>query len=204
MERSLPLPYNGVPKYACQHVLQRSLLGFVEWAFGDEGISSLQVIIIGDYAHGDCILEHNFIMVRDEHEDSGFRLVDVREDESALVLHENRRLIGACPVTLPPTAAAELKQERDGAGLAYWPPGSSQRQPVAEFDDDDDDDDDPDTADDQDQPTEEEAEADEAASDDATEESGDGSDETNPDGPEAHESSDEPDDDESEQTEAED
>ena len=77
--------------------LRPELLRFARWAFGPDGIPSLQAIALGDYAHGRIHRSENFFFVRDTETGRRFRYVDTHESMVGTIYSKYRELLEACP-----------------------------------------------------------------------------------------------------------
>lgn len=79
--------------------LRPELQRFASWAFGPHGILSLQVIAVGDYAHGGRDMRgNNFFLCRYTEEGRRFRHLAAYELTARTVYAEYRNVLEACPV----------------------------------------------------------------------------------------------------------
>lgn len=74
------------------------LRDFAGWAFGPHGIPSLQVIALGDYAHGGRATWNNFFLCRCTEEGKRFRYLADYEPMAQEIRKEYRDTLEACPV----------------------------------------------------------------------------------------------------------
>ncbi|KAI0376289.1 hypothetical protein F5Y04DRAFT_266653 [Hypomontagnella monticulosa] len=71
---------------------------FANWAFGPHGIPSLQVIALGDYAHGGRATRNNSFLCKCTEESRRFRYVDEYEPMAKEIREEYHNVLEACPV----------------------------------------------------------------------------------------------------------
>lgn len=68
------------------------------WAFGPDGIRSLDTVAFGDFAFGNRTPHHNFLLRRDAAAKGGFRFVELQGPEGRGIVSEHRRVLEACPL----------------------------------------------------------------------------------------------------------
>jgi len=78
--------------------IRPELRQFANWAFGPNGIPSLHVIALGDYAHGGRACWNNFFLCKCKEDGKRFRRLDNYETSVADIRDEYRELLEACPV----------------------------------------------------------------------------------------------------------
>jgi hypothetical protein len=79
--------------------LRNDFRHFAEWAFGPDGIPSLDIIAFGDFAYGGRENGHNVLLGRNTSGTSNFRMLDAKTGEWKDALDKYHVAMGACPVT---------------------------------------------------------------------------------------------------------
>ena len=93
-----PSPISDTEDVAPGPELLPELRGFASWAFGPHGIPSLQMIALGDYAHGGRATWNNFLLCRCTEEGKRFRYIANHEPAAKEILEEYRDMLEACPI----------------------------------------------------------------------------------------------------------
>lgn len=75
--------------------LRKEFRQFAEWAFGAQGVSSLQVVAYGDFAYGGRKAHRNIVLCRSLDERKHYRIL--RPSEAMAVLDEHRDMLEALP-----------------------------------------------------------------------------------------------------------
>lgn len=70
---------------------------FLKWVFGPDGISSLQIVLFGDFAYGGRIGQKNVLLCRDPGSDNHFRVTNAVDAEWIEVRNGYRSAIEASP-----------------------------------------------------------------------------------------------------------
>jgi hypothetical protein len=78
-------------------LLRSEFLSFAEWVFGAQGIRSLDVIIHGDFSHGNYKGQNNLMLLRNGDGETGFNLLAASDRRWRDVLHRHRDVLEACP-----------------------------------------------------------------------------------------------------------
>ncbi|KAF5688000.1 f-box-like domain-containing protein [Fusarium denticulatum] len=78
--------------------LQHEFHQFVEWAFGPQGIASLDIVAFGDFAHDHRETTYNLLLSRNNDAMSNFRVLDRYGRDWAEVRDKYRDAMEACPV----------------------------------------------------------------------------------------------------------
>ncbi|KAF2966481.1 hypothetical protein GQX73_g7100 [Xylaria multiplex] len=73
---------------------------FLEWAFGLDGLPSLQIVAFGDFAVSDAYSEYNIIACRDTKQSTNFQIISPFHPKMLTILSEYRDVLGACPSEL--------------------------------------------------------------------------------------------------------
>ncbi|KAF5597544.1 AAA family ATPase [Fusarium pseudoanthophilum] len=71
---------------------------FVEWAFGPQGIASLDIVAFGDFAHGGRETRNNLLLSRSNDATSKFQILDPYGRDFEEVRDKYRDAMEACPV----------------------------------------------------------------------------------------------------------
>lgn len=117
-------PWYCTSRVSSFELLDRTFFEFAQWAFGPRGILSLEVLVFGDFGCSEALQDNNCVLFRCHRSKPGFRLAGLDDQEAILVVDENRRLLGACPVVPHMPGAAELMRERNGLGTALYVSGA--------------------------------------------------------------------------------
>ena len=83
--------------------ISRKIARFAEWAFGPEGIPSLEVLVYGDFSHNERFIERNELLCRttpgtanqERKIDFNFRRMRLKERED--FIREHVEFLEACP-----------------------------------------------------------------------------------------------------------
>ncbi|KAM6511256.1 hypothetical protein FALCPG4_016258 [Fusarium falciforme] len=78
--------------------LRNEFRHFAEWAFGPDGIPSLDIIAFGDFAYGGWENSRNVLLGRNTSGTSNFRMLDAKAGEWKDALDKYHVVMGACPV----------------------------------------------------------------------------------------------------------
>ncbi|KAI1347338.1 hypothetical protein F5Y01DRAFT_295523 [Xylaria sp. FL0043] len=70
---------------------------FLEWAFGLNGLPSLQVVAFGDFGMNDAHWKHNIIACRDTKESTRFQIISEFDPKMHTILSEYGDVLRACP-----------------------------------------------------------------------------------------------------------
>ncbi|KAI1278177.1 hypothetical protein F5Y07DRAFT_360976 [Xylaria sp. FL0933] len=70
---------------------------FLEWAFGLNGLPSLQVVAFGDFSTSDAHSKHNIIACRDTNESTRFQIISPSHPKMYTILLEYGDVLRACP-----------------------------------------------------------------------------------------------------------
>lgn len=84
--------------YSTKHRLRSGFRTFANWAFSPEGITSLDIIVFGDFAHGGWASADNVLLMRSTVGRSNFRVVFANNGEWKDALDKYHVSMGACPV----------------------------------------------------------------------------------------------------------
>ncbi|KAK7755480.1 hypothetical protein SLS62_002410 [Diatrype stigma] len=76
--------------------LRKEFRQFIEWAFGPQGVSSLQIVAYGDFAYGGRDPYQNIVLCRSSDERMHYRILSPYE--AMAVLEEHRAMLEALPM----------------------------------------------------------------------------------------------------------
>ena len=93
-------------------LLRGEFLDFAEWAFGPQGIRSLDIVIHGDFSHGGHMGLNNLMLLRNGDGENGFNLLAKSDRRWQDVVHRYRDVLEACPkdslLNLPKLSESEF------------------------------------------------------------------------------------------------